>query len=133
MLLGMGIVFIFLILLMWYMKFIPILSRLKKSKDKSSLESSNKSKEDKLSLKRAMNQMNDSNSTDDGLHNETEISEAVVAAIAAAIFSHTGKRPTQLMITAPGGTPQQYNVWGVAGLQDQMLARDMAGQVGFQY
>jgi sodium pump decarboxylase gamma subunit len=133
MLLGMGIVFVFLILLMWYMKFVPILSRWKRSKDVGSAESSNKSKEEKFKLKTAIDKMNDSNSSYGRLHNENEIPEAVVAAIAAAIFSHTGKKPKQLLITAPGGIPQQYNVWGVAGRQDQMLARDMAGQVGFQY
>jgi hypothetical protein len=62
-----------------------------------------------------------------------EVSEVVVAAIAAAIFKHSKKIPKQLIFTTPAQELVPYNVWGVAGRQDLMAARDMTGQVGFQY
>jgi sodium pump decarboxylase gamma subunit len=133
MIIGMGIVFIFLILLMLYMKFVPILSKIRKSKRKK-ITTGNK-KNEKLSksieLKYDQNQITEKDPGDDKTVNE--VPEAVVAAIATAIYSHTGKKPKQLLITAPGRGPEQYNIWGAAGRQDLMLARDISGQVGFQY
>jgi hypothetical protein len=59
--------------------------------------------------------------------------EVTVAAIAAAICAHSGKKPRQIVITTPSGKTQQINLWAAAGRQDIMLTRDITGQVGFQY
>lgn len=133
MLFGMGIVFAFLVILMWYMKIVPILSKLRKSKSSNINKQTHKKENGKIRLKVALNQISMDNEGQNLNKNQSVINEPIVAAIAASIYSHTGKKPKKLIITAPGQTPEHYNVWGVAGRQDQMIARDMAGQVGFQY
>jgi sodium pump decarboxylase gamma subunit len=128
MLIGMGVVFVFLVLLIVYMKLVPILSRKGKlSKKISETQGSNQ----KLKLNSLLSQF--SNQDQSSKDPNDELSELKVAAIAAAIYSHTGKKPKQLVITSPAGTIEQINLWGAAGRQDLMIARDMTGQVGFQY
>ena len=128
MLLGMGVVFVFLILLVVYMKLVPILSRKRKLlKNVSETQDSDQ----KLKLNSEHSQFSDQ--SQNGKAVGDELSELEVAAIAAAIYSHTGKKPRQLVFTTPAGTIEQINLWGTAGRQDLMIARDMTGQVGFQY
>lgn len=114
------------------MKFIPILTRRKKSKEKKAHQyiESNTSSEPKLRLNTVLNQL----TTDDkSLNPGSELPEITVAAIAAAICAHTGKKPKQLVITTPSGAVEEINLWATAGRQDLMLSRDITGQVGFQY
>ena len=128
MLLGMGVVFVFLLLLVVYMKLVPILSRKHKlSKNISETQDSDR----KLKLNSVLNQFSNQGQNDKAAGDE--LSEYEVAAIAAAIYSHTGKKPRQLVITTPAGTIEHINLWGTAGRQELMIARDMTGQVGFQY
>ena len=129
MLIGMGVVFSFLLLLMGYMKIVPILSRLR-SERKSEIKPKQSSPEatntkQKLKLNSVLTQI--SSKDKDG---PTELE---IAAIAAAIFSHTGKKPKKLVITTPTGKTESINLWGVSGRQDIMQAQDVTGQVGFQY
>jgi len=114
MLIGMGVVFTFLIILIIYMKFVPILSKRRK-----------------IDSKFKLNSVLDQISVQPDEHED--LTEAKVAAIAAAIYSHTGKKPKQIVITTPTGTVEQINLWGIAGRQDIMITRDITGQVGFQY
>ena len=89
----------------------------------------------KLKLNSMLQQISDQNNGQGptGTDTQSGISELEVAAIAAGIYTITGKKTKRLIITAPTGTTSQYNLWGVAGRQDLMLARDISGQVGFQY
>lgn len=143
MLIGMGVVFLFLFILVLYMKLVPILSRLKRS---SKLATSGSIPEDnkvdtsqtissgenqKMKLESLMGKISD-RSGSQGSNNQG-VSEVTVAAIAAAICTHTGKKPKQIVITSPTGSTQQINLWAAAGRQDIMITRDMSGQVGFQY
>jgi Na+-transporting methylmalonyl-CoA/oxaloacetate decarboxylase gamma subunit len=139
MLLGMGIVFLFLFILIIYMKFVPILSRLKQIK----LSRSHGTVTDASNTQSDANQKLQLNSIIDklpageaGVHGEGDSemhSEVTIAAIAAAVCAHSGKKPKQIVITSPTGRTQQINLWAAAGRQDIMLTRDITGQVGFQY
>ncbi len=133
MLLGMGIVFIFLIILIIYMKSVPILSKIKRSRKTETAPtiagSPTVQSPSKQKLNTVLHQL-----TDQDTHTvANEPAEVTVAAIAAAICAHTGKAPKQIVITTPAGTTQQINLWAAAGRQDIMLTRDITGQVGFQY
>jgi Na+-transporting methylmalonyl-CoA/oxaloacetate decarboxylase gamma subunit len=127
---GMIIVFGFLVLLMVFMKLVPIISKRRFSRNSTTndpkLQSS--SKPTKITRKNDSKNQNRVTSIDD-----SEVPEAVVAAIAAAIYTHTGKKPKHLMIQSAAGTREPYNIWSVAGRQDLMVSRDLTGQVGFQY
>ena len=143
MLIGMGVVFTFLIILIIYMKLVPILSRQNRAsksglgpqaQEDSSEHQKLKDNADtntKLKLNSVLNQL--SNQTKNTEGSNDKLTELKVAAIAAAIYSHTGKQPRQIVITTPTGTVERINLWGTAGRQDLMLARDVTGQVGFQY
>lgn len=114
------------------MKLIPILSRRNKSKARKAHQQveSNPVSDTKLRLNTVLNQL----TTDDkSVNPSSELSEITVAAIAAAICAHTGKKPKQLIITTPSGAVEEINLWAAAGRQDLMLSRDLTGQVGFQY
>jgi sodium pump decarboxylase gamma subunit len=119
---GMIIVFGFLVLLMVFMKLVPILSK-KGLLQKRAKNDPNLSPKSKIAPRTGKQTPNP----------DDEVPEAVVAAIAAAIYTHTGKKPKHLMIRSPTGTREPYNIWGVAGRQDLMVSRDITGQVGFQY
>ena len=129
MLWGMGGVFFFLLLLMGYMKIVPILSRFRRSNqpstDQQETSSAPRKQEKKLKLNSVLHQISEKDSD--------HATEPEIAAIAAAVFSLTGKKPKKLVITSPSGSTGSYNLWGVAGRQDIMQARDVTGQVGFQY
>ena len=150
MLVGMGVVFVFLILLMVYMKFVPILSRSGKfsglfARHSASTSTSTGYDNDaqaagertepqlvgqKMKLNTLLNQISEKEQQG---QTKDMIPDEVVAAISAAIYSHTGTKLKKIVVTTPTGATVQYNLWGVAGRQDQMLARDVTGQVGFQY
>lgn len=66
-------------------------------------------------------------------HEGETVSELEIAAIAAAVYSQTGKEPQKIVITSPTGVTTSINIWGTAGRQDLMQSRDVVGQVGFQY
>ena len=139
MLLGMGIVFLFLFILILYMKFVPILSRLKQIKLSKSqgapTEAINtqSTANQKLQLNSVLNQLPAGEAGVDGEGDSEVPSEVTIAAIAAAVCAHSGKKPKQIVITSPTGETQQINLWAAAGRQDIMLTRDITGQVGFQY
>ena len=127
MLLGMGVVFIFLILLIIYMKSVPILSRFNifsKSNNATRAQGENQKLNSVLTRLSDQQQGTDDNKT---------VSELEIAAIAAAIYSQTGKEPKKIVITSPTGVITSINLWGTAGRQDVMQSRDVVGQVGFQY
>ena len=145
MLIGMGVVFGFLIILMVYMKLIPIISKkkglfkegtfLNRNTLVSEKRASNgtSSPPSKLKLQSVLGQINQQGSSENSTDSSTEPNEATIAAIAAAVYSHTGKKPGRIVITTPTGAKEEINMWSVAGRQDIMLARDITGQVGFQY
>jgi sodium pump decarboxylase gamma subunit len=118
---GMTIVFGFLFLLMVYMYLIPYI---KKSKNRSFND---------LTQKNIQNTENKVINTGKPAEPVETVPDELAAAIAAAIYSHTGKRPKQMFITPTPQPGELHNVWGVAGRQDLMLSRDLTGQVGFQY
>jgi sodium pump decarboxylase gamma subunit len=122
MMIGMAVVFVFLLLLIIYMKFVPILSEI------NIFRSSNKKDQQKLKINSMLNELSVTSDT-----SRSTVSDPEIAAIAAAIYSHTGKKPKKLVITTPSGKIESYNLWGVAGRQDLMASRDVTGQVGFQY
>ena len=111
------------------MKFVPVLSRLRKSKTNLRPGIESKSEINKLNLETGQR----TNKASGDAPDSDTIPEVTAAAIAAAIFAHTGKKPRQIVITTPTGATQQINLWSVAGRQDIMLTRDITGQVGFQY
>jgi Na+-transporting methylmalonyl-CoA/oxaloacetate decarboxylase gamma subunit len=139
MLIGMGVVFLFLFILVAYMKLVPIISKFKRAtriKRKvnsdtltTGISNSNSSDENqKMKLNSLIGQISELKDKD-----SEDVSEVTVAAIAAAICAHSGRKPKQIVITSPTGSTQQINLWAAAGRQDIMVTRDMAGQVGFQY
>jgi hypothetical protein len=147
MLLGMAIVFSFLIILVAYMKLVPKLSEFFKHL-KSKLRSSGSrtgtilgnphntsytnnpgTEGNPTKLNSVLGQISDNPSSS----GSGTVPPLIVAAIAAAIYSHTGKKPKHLAITPLGGYREPFNLWGVAGREDLMAARDITGQVGFQY
>jgi sodium pump decarboxylase gamma subunit len=133
MIIGMGVVFVFLIILIIYMKFVPILSKKRKLKINKMRknEDMDAASQLKLKLNSVLTKLSDQTTDVEGV--EDGLSELKVAAIAAAIYSQTGKKPKEIVITTPSGTVERINLWGTAGRQDLMVARDMTGQVGFQY
>jgi sodium pump decarboxylase gamma subunit len=110
---GMAVVFVFLLLLIIYINI---------------FRSSNKKDQQKLKINSMLNELSVTSDT-----SRSTVSDPEIAAIAAAIYSHTGKKPKKLVITTPSGKIESYNLWGVAGRQDLMASRDVTGQVGFQY
>lgn len=142
---GMGVVFGFLILLVFYMKLVPILSRKKGPFKKGTFLNRNTSNSGyqtqdgsagspaKLKLQSVLGQITPQSGKGSITDVSTKPNEATIAAIAAAVYSHTGKKPGRIVITTPTGSKEEINMWSVAGRQDIMLARDITGQVGFQY
>ncbi len=133
MIIGMGVVFVFLIILIIYMKFVPIMSKKRNSKIKKMQkdEDMDNASQQKLRINSVLTKFSDQTTGAEGV--EDGLTELKVAAIAAAIYSQTGKKPKEIVITTPSGTVERINLWGTAGRQDIMVARDMTGQVGFQY
>jgi hypothetical protein len=145
MLIGMGVVFGFLIILMLYMKLVPILSKKKgpfkmgtflnknTSGSENQVLNGGSSPPSKLKLQSVLGQITQQDGSGSLTDSSTKPNEATIAAIAAAVYSHTGKKPGRIVITTPTGAKEEINLWSVAGRQDIMLARDITGQVGFQY
>ena len=110
------------------MKFVPILSKLRRTRlsmaQRSALDTRNELASEKTPLS-----LDQTGTTQGG----EMPSEVTIAAIAAAICAHSGTKPKQIVITTPTGTTQQINLWAAAGRQDIMITRDITGQVGFQY
>jgi sodium pump decarboxylase gamma subunit len=118
---GMTIVFGFLFLLMVYMYLIPYIRKRKKS-----------SLNDPTQKNIQNTEKNINNNGKDAETVET-VPDELAAAIAAAIYLQTGRKPKQIFITPTPQPGEPYNVWGVAGRQELMLSRDLTGQMGFQY
>lgn len=145
MVIGMGVVFGFLIILIFYMKLVPILSKKKELFKKGTFLNQNSSGSEnqaqdgapgslaKLKLQSVLGQITPHGDSGSLSNVSPKPNEATIAAIAAAIYSHTGKKPGRIVITTPTGSKEEINLWSVAGRQDIMLARDITGQVGFQY
>ena len=141
----MGVVFGFLIILMFYMKLVPILSKKKGLFKKGTFLNRNTSASEnqdlngasgapsKQKLQSVLSQITQQGGTGSFADSSSKPNEATIAAIAAAVYSHTGKKPGRIVITTPTGAKEEINLWSVAGRQDIMLARDITGQVGFQY
>lgn len=132
MIFGMITVFAFLFILMAYMVFVPMLSRLGGRKDNPAKNNPSTMDQNKGN--------NPSKNFNPGFNppleqkpNNDTIPPNVVAAIAAALFSHTGKKARTITIQTSKGNIEQYNLWGIAGRQEIMTSRDISGQVGFQY
>jgi sodium pump decarboxylase gamma subunit len=124
MLIGMGIVFTFLVVLVILMKLIPIISE-KKGKNKKVVMEESVSKMPQKANK---------------VIPESDDSERVrerartVAAITAAITATVGKRPEKIFVTTPTGeTTGVYSSWSYAGRQDLMEVGDLQGQRGFEW
>jgi sodium pump decarboxylase gamma subunit len=127
MILGMGVVFIFLILLIIYMKSVPMLSQITIF---SRFRRDTRTQGKNLKLKSVLTPHS---GQQQGKHDSESVSDLEIAAIAAAIYSQTGKEPQKIVITGPTGATTRINIWGTAGRQDLMQSRDVVGQVGFQY
>ena len=126
MLTGMGIVFLFLIILVIMIKLIPIISKKRQRKSETIIQkvvSSQKS----LKIKKV---------TKNRMHREARGRDQsrTIAAIAAALTVTTGKPPRKLVVTTPEGEiTKAYNSWSLAGRQDLMEVGNLQGQRGFQY
>jgi sodium pump decarboxylase gamma subunit len=124
MLIGMGIVFLFLIVLVILMKLIPIISE-RKDRNKKAVKKEPVSKTPPIVQSMAPEQ-------DDS--EQVRERARTVAAITAAITATVGKRPDKIFVTTPTGeTTRVYNSWGFAGRQDLMEVGDLQGQRGFEW
>ena len=123
MLLGMGIVFLFLIILVVMMKLIPILSKVKEKKAASEVS---EPKSPPMAKKVSPEPVKKDYSARDRAR--------TVAAITAAITATVGKRPGKIIVTAPAGeTTRIYSSWSYAGRQDLMEVGDLQGQRSFEW
>ncbi len=128
MVLGMGIVFIFLIILMFYLKLVPYLTKLSGNKVNNTdsiqkqIHGTNQNKS-----------TNKPNNPNPGRNSDDQFPEIIVAAIATAIYHHTGKIPKGLMVSKTERLEEIHNIWGITGRQELMQNRDLVDQVGFQF
>jgi sodium pump decarboxylase gamma subunit len=126
MLTGMGIVFLFLVILVIMMKLIPIISR-KREKEYLSVPVEQVRKEPPVAQK----VQPEPRSEDQDLRDRAR----TVAAIAAAITATMGRTPKKLIVTTPSGeTTSVYNgSWSHAGRQDLMEVGNLQGQRSFEW
>jgi sodium pump decarboxylase gamma subunit len=123
MLLGMGVVFLFLIILVIMMKLIPILS---KKKEKGVVQEIPVSRPPPMAHKVSPDQVKD--------YDRSRERARTVAAITAAITATVGKRPEKIIVTTPTGeTTRVYSSWSYAGRQDLMDVGDLQGQRSFEW
>jgi len=127
MLTGMGIVFLFLIVLVIMMKLIPIISR--KREKETVLEPV---KETPKTPPMAQKVHSDPAPEEDRSGRERA---RTVAAIAATITATVGKTPKKLIVTSPTGETTRVtgSSWSYAGRQDLMEVGELQGQRSFQW
>ena len=122
MLIGMGVVFSFLIILVIMMKLIPIIT-----KKRNKVQDVSRVQPDPAPIDPApMNAP---------LVLGTDAEQArKIAAISAAVTATIGKIPKRFIVTTPvGEVARVYNAWSYAGHQDLMEVGALQGQRGFQY
>jgi sodium pump decarboxylase gamma subunit len=124
MLLGMGIVFLFLVILVVMMKLIPILSK-KPDKVTKPIPKKHEPTVPPMAQKVAAEPDKDARLRERA---------RTVAAITAAITATVGKRPEKIFVTTPTGeTARIYSSWSYAGRQDLMEVGDLQGQRSFEW
>lgn len=128
MLTGMGIVFLFLIILVVMMKLIPIISRRREKETR--VEPAQSSMPTPPIAQKVV-----SDATEEDGDKSVRERARTVAAIAAAITATMGKAPTKLIVTAPSGQTLSVsgNSWGYAGRQDLMEVGNLQGQRHFEW
>ncbi len=122
MLKGMGIVFLFLIILVIMMKLIPILSKRRYESPRAQEPVIAVQRPERSTAPKMAQPVSDRDRA------------RAVAAIAAAITATMGKAPKKLVVTTPeGDITKYYDSWSYVGRHDLMEVGNLQGQRSFQY